>query len=67
MHNLILRIKGRRAVKGEVRKIRRGRSKKLNFFLESSEESLSVYKDNGDLIILEKSPQSQRRNNASES
>lgn len=67
MHNLILRIKGRRAVKGEVRKIHRGRSKKLNFFLESSEESLSVYKDNGDLIILEKSPQSQRRNNASES
>ena len=43
----------------EVRKISRRRSKKqcVCVFLESNKKSLSVYKDNNDIIILEESPQ----------
>lgn len=59
MYNLFLRIEGRRTMKDEIRKVNRRRSKYLwfFFFLESNKKSLSVYKDNNDIIILEKSPQ----------
>lgn len=68
IYSLILRTEGRKTVIDKVRKVNKRRSKKLHFPLESNKESLSVYKDKGDICILGKSIQSQyRKNNALES